>query len=134
LFGVRVPQEVWYVSLLQNIQTVCGAHLASYSTSTGILSGGQSGQGVTSTTHLYPAPTIRTSGTIHSLCCMPTWHYQDKHPLRTRPKRRRRARYHKLMHTVKLLLILLKIKVDTDNCLFPFFLYGTTVQCGYSPP
>jgi hypothetical protein len=96
----------------KNIQTVFGAHLASYSMDPGILSRGQSGQGVNLTTHIHLAPRLRTSGNIHplplyafmALTGKTLSFYHDKHYLLIRPKGWRYTGYHKLMHTVKLLL------------------------------
>jgi hypothetical protein len=117
----------------KNTQTVFGAHLASHSLGTAILSRGQSGRRVASATHLDLSPTLR-SGTVQTFPCMPSRCRQGqlyfyKYPLRTKPKGWRRAACCRLMHTAKLLAL-----VQIDNCFFFFFLCGTTVQCGLSPP
>jgi hypothetical protein len=49
-------------SLVRNVQTVRGAHTASYSMGTSILSRGRSGRDVRLTTHIHLAPRLRMSG------------------------------------------------------------------------
>ena len=67
LSGVGIPAEVRYFSRLRNVHTSSGAHPASYSIPTGVLSRGQSGRGVRLFTHLQLVPRLRMSGVKHPL-------------------------------------------------------------------
>ena len=62
--------------LFLNDQTGHGAHLPSNSMDTGVISQGQSGQGVKVTTHLHLLPKLRKSGATSLLPSMPSWRKQ----------------------------------------------------------
>jgi len=70
---VQIPVEARGVSLFINVQTICGAHPASYSLSTKVLSWGWSSQGVTITTYLHLVLRLRMTGSVPLLPCMLSW-------------------------------------------------------------
>ena len=79
LDGARIPVEIKYCSLLQNVQTASGAHLASYSMRTGVLSRRQSGRGVKLTTNFHLVARLRRCGaTPLVLPHFPSWRGQGK--------------------------------------------------------
>ena len=63
---------------LKYLQTGSGAHLASYSICTGVLSHGLNGRGVILTTHLHPAPKLSNSRATHLLLHTPSWRGQKE--------------------------------------------------------
>ena len=62
--GVRIPLGGKDFYLLQNVLTVSGAHPASYSVGTGVLSQGSSSRGVNLITYLHSVSRLRVNGAI----------------------------------------------------------------------
>jgi hypothetical protein len=62
--GVRIPAGTRDLSLLQNVYTCSGAHLACYSVGTGVIYWGKRGRCMKLTTHLDLAPKFIMSGDI----------------------------------------------------------------------
>ena len=63
--GVRIPTGSSHFSLLQYVQTGSGAHTASCTMDTGVLSRKKSGRGVKLTSHLLLVLRLGMSGAIH---------------------------------------------------------------------
>ena len=62
--GVRIPAQTTDLSHLHMVQTNSGVHSASYSIRNGVVSRGQSSQGVKLTTHFRLVPRLRMRGAI----------------------------------------------------------------------
>jgi hypothetical protein len=75
--SIRIPARVRDFSFLQFVHTDSGARPACYSMGSGFsLSRRWSVQGVKLTTHIHPAPKLRTSGATALLPHTPSWRRQ----------------------------------------------------------
>jgi hypothetical protein len=71
--GIRIPVGSRYFSLLQNVQAVPGAHLASYSVGTGVISRGKIGHGVN-----HSPPSSAKVKNVWSCTPNPSWRGRGK--------------------------------------------------------